>query len=204
MIAVDLEGSGAQDGEHEAILEIALVPLVHGHPSPADSYHTLINPGRPLPRRPWTSPGLTNEALKDAPPLEQIEPELTTRLADSTIVGHNVTVDWRLLRRRCPNVQPAALLDTLRLARICLPDGQRKGLQPLLEHYGLVQRVDELASDSQPHRALWDAFGAALLLFELIHSAPESLPLRTLYRSAVIPIEEDLTAQSGPEQLPLL
>ncbi|GAA3752331.1 3'-5' exonuclease family protein [Salinactinospora qingdaonensis] len=68
LIALDLEGTGAQDRENEAILEIATVPLAGGLPAMDEAYETLINPGRPVPRRPWISPGLTNAVLRQAPP----------------------------------------------------------------------------------------------------------------------------------------
>lgn len=45
-MALDLEGTGPQDGEDEAILEIAVVPLTGGQPDAAAAYSTLINPRR--------------------------------------------------------------------------------------------------------------------------------------------------------------
>ncbi|WP_017622946.1 3'-5' exonuclease [Nocardiopsis chromatogenes] len=72
LVAVDLEGTGAQDKEHEAILEVALVPLHGGSPNMARAWETLVNPGRPVPKRPWISPGLTDEVLADAPSPEQV------------------------------------------------------------------------------------------------------------------------------------
>src|SRR5215467_8788529 len=71
LAALDLEGSGAQDRDNEAILEIAVIPLSEGQPDLPHAYSTLVNPQRPVPRRPWISPGLTMAAL---------------------IVGHNVGV----------------------------------------------------------------------------------------------------------------
>src|ERR1700730_11207628 len=59
LVALDLEGSGAQDRENEDILEIATVPIIGGRPAAGDAYATVINPGRPIPRRRWISPGLT-------------------------------------------------------------------------------------------------------------------------------------------------
>src|SRR5450756_803910 len=76
LVALDLEGSGAQDREGEAILEIAVVPFTDGQPDTAAAYSTLINPGRTIPRRPWISPGLTTAVLAAAPGPADIEPEL--------------------------------------------------------------------------------------------------------------------------------
>ena len=140
LVALDLEGSGAQDHDQEAILEIALIPLRDRQPDMSDAYSTLIKPGRPIPQRPWISPGLTDDVLATAPPLADIEPRLAQLINGKHIVGHNIGVDWRLLHRRCPDLAPTGLIDTLRLART-------------LDHVGftLVRRV--LAREG----ALWIA-----------------------------------------------
>ena len=123
-----MKGTGAQDRDTEAILEIAVVPITDGRPSLDHSYATLIDPGRPVPRRPWISSGLTTETLRDAPSLPDITGELTARLDGRMITGHSIAVDWRLLRRNCPGINPAGLLDTVRLARAIKPAARGNSL----------------------------------------------------------------------------
>jgi DNA polymerase-3 subunit epsilon/exodeoxyribonuclease X len=168
LVALDLEGSGAQDRDDEAILEIAVVPLADGKPSLADAYTTLINPGRTIPRRPWISPGLAGKVLTAAPTLSVVIPELAARINGKIVVGHNTGVDCRLLRRRCPDVRPQAVIDTLRLARHVNPGAKGNSLGDLLDRYSLTVGVSSLVPDGQPHRALWDTVGTALLLGALI------------------------------------
>jgi DNA polymerase-3 subunit epsilon len=175
LVAIDLEGSGAQDRDSEAILEIALVPIIGWQPDTAGAYCTLINPQRPIPHRPWISPGLTDETLRTAPTITAVEPELARRINGKYLVGHNVGVDWRLLRRRCPTITPAGLIDTLRLARKIDPDAQH-GLATVLERYGLTRHVHRLAPGSAPHRALWDTVGSVLLLTALATQLPGEQP----------------------------
>jgi DNA polymerase-3 subunit epsilon/exodeoxyribonuclease X len=163
LVALDLEGSGAQDRDQEAILEIALVPIVDWQPDLASAYCTLINPERAIPLRPWISPGLTNAVLRNAPPFAEVEPELARRINGKCLVGHNIGVDWRLIHRRSPDIAPAGLIDTLRLARI-LDSADRNSLRAVIERLGLTGEVNRLASGSGPHRALWDTVAAALLL----------------------------------------
>ncbi|RSM73117.1 3'-5' exonuclease [Actinoplanes sp. ATCC 53533] len=163
LVAIDLEGSGAQERDHEAILEIALVPLIGWQPDMTAAYCTLINPQRPIPRRPWISPGLTDDALRTAPTIEAVSPEIVRRIRGKYLVGHNIGVDWRLLRRRCPTVAPAGLIDTLRLARQTDRAGSN-GLAALVERHGLIQDVNRLAPGSAPHRALWDTVACGLLM----------------------------------------
>ncbi|WP_179855483.1 3'-5' exonuclease [Paractinoplanes atraurantiacus] len=166
-MAVDLEGSGAQDGDDEDILEIAVVRLVEGRPEVTTAYATLIDPGRPIPARPWISPGLAGDALAGAPRLDVVAPQLAGRLDGAYLVGHNVGVDWRLIHRRIPQIHIAGLIDTYRMAR-ALPGAGGKGLADLLDRYRLTDAVSAAAPRSRPHRALWDAVGAAFLLDVLV------------------------------------
>lgn len=167
LVAIDLEGSGGQDGDAESILEIAAVRLLDGRPDIATAYTTLINPERPVPARPWLSPGLTTDVLADAPSLAAVEPQLAVRLNGRILVGHNIGVDWRLLNRRCPTITPVALLDTYKLARQSPTSGSRS-LAALLEALDLTGMVNTAAPGSRPHRALWDTVGAAVLLAALV------------------------------------
>jgi DNA polymerase III epsilon subunit-like protein len=186
LAALDLEGSGAQDHDNEAILEIAVVPLAAGQPDTAAAYTTLINPGRPIPRRPWISPGLTTAVLAAAPGPAAVEPELARRISGHIIVGHNISVDWRLLHRRYPEITPAALIDTLRLARH-LKLGTKNSLSALTAQLYLTPEIERLAPGSQPHRALWDTIAAALLLPALIARAwPHGTTLADLLDIAAI------------------
>ncbi|WP_330186470.1 3'-5' exonuclease [Dactylosporangium sp. AC04546] len=188
LVAIDLEGSGAQDHEQEAILEIAAVPLLHGVPDTDTAYTTLINPGRSIPPRSWISPGLGGDALSDARALATVEPELAARLNARILVGHNIGVDWRLLHRRCLTIAPAALLDTHKLARSLINAGSRS-LSNLINALNLTAAANAAAPGSQPHRALWDTTATALLLTALIARGWPSEPaLSTVLAAAGQPL----------------
>lgn len=203
LVALDLEGSGAQDGADEAILEIAIVPLRGGHPDRDGAYTTLVNPGRRIPPRPWASPGLVDQMLSTAPSLPQIQPRLAAMVNDMVIVGHNIGVDWRLLHHRCPEFAPAGLLDTLRLARRLKLPGKHR-LTTLLASFNLTSHVTAAAPGSQPHRALWDTVGTALLLEALIRRGWDDDPaIDELLSTASIPLDEQAAA-TRPRQPTLL
>lgn len=201
LVALDLEGSGPHDGENEAILEIAVVPLRDGQPDASGAFDSLINPGRRIRRGPWISPGITNELLSTAPPADAVESELVRRLHGKIIVGHNVRVDWRLLHRRHPKVTPSGLLDTLRLARALDPRKKGHSLTAWIERTGLTQAVTEAASASQPHRALWDTFAVGFLLAELVNrtDSPDQ-PITQLLATAGVPLDVGEPIPTPPAQ----
>lgn len=201
LVALDLEGSGPQDPEGEAILEIALVPLQAGRPDHGAAFSTLINPGRRIRRGPWISPGITNDVLADAPTLDEVAPTIDTMLDGATIVGHNVRVDWRLLRRHIPGAAPAGLLDTLKLARALNP-AQKKGhsLTAWIDRLNLTDTINNTAPRSQPHRALWDATAAALLLRAL----SEQRTFTELAEFAAISLDDQPATTLSPPDQPTL
>lgn len=154
---VDLEGTGGQDKENEAILEIAAVHIVDGQVR-KDYYHTLIHPRRKIPRKPWIT--LTNEDLKNAPPFEEIQKELFSYLNQSILVAHNAHVDWRLLKRKYPQFSPL-LLDTLALSRKLYANEKKHSLDDLSDRLQLTQYIQKLFDESQRHRAHYDALTTA-------------------------------------------
>ncbi|WP_017614131.1 3'-5' exonuclease [Nocardiopsis salina] len=195
LCALDLEGTGAQDKDNEAILEVAAVPIVDGSPDLSSAYESLVNPGRTVPRRPWISPGLTDEALREAPSPAQVGAELEARVNGRYMVGHNVSVDWKLVHLRHPSVRPAGLIDTLRLARHLQIPAPR-GLGALLDRFELREQVDKSVPSGRPHRALWDTVAAAVLLARLVEDDPSVRTLGDLVSAASVPLgppEEDPT-----------
>ncbi|MEU6729313.1 3'-5' exonuclease [Nonomuraea wenchangensis] len=192
LVALDLEGTGSQDGDDEAILEIAVVPLAAGRPDMGAAWDSTINPERWVSPRPWISRDLSGGALAGSPTLDKVADTIAEKLTGKIVIGHNIGVDWRLLRLRLPAVQPAGLLDTARLVRHLRPEIQRWNLAALLDQHALTGRVNELVPGGRPHRALWDAVGAALLLAELVGHLPggPATPLATLTRLARVQLAD--------------
>ncbi|WP_331461187.1 3'-5' exonuclease [Micromonospora tarapacensis] len=204
LVALDLEGSGAQERDQEQILEIAAVRLLNGHPDMATAYSTGIDPGRAIPARPWISPGLAGIALQGQPTLDDIRPALHARLNGAWLVGHNIGVDWRLLHRHLPDLTVAGLIDTMRLARAATIPG-KLGLTDLLAHLQLTAAVTAAAPGSQPHRALWDTTGTALLLPALIRRhLPTHPTLQQLIAVAGIPTTPPQPAAATADPQPTL
>ncbi|MFE0150167.1 3'-5' exonuclease [Nonomuraea sp. NPDC059007] len=205
LVALDLEGTGGQDRDHEQILEIAIVPLDDGFPDLTAAWDSTVNPGRIVAPRPWIARELTGDILFTAPALDDIRAEIVGRLKRRIIVGHNIGVDWRLLHRLVPEAQPAALLDTARLYRHSHPASKRWNLVRLLEKYALNAQVAQLVPKGSPHRALWDAVGAALLLPSLIEDLPgtASPTLEELTAVAGVPLRGKIARGAGIEQVAL-
>lgn len=168
LVSIDLEGTGGQDKENEAILEIAVIKITHGKVDERNPFHSLINPGRKFPKYPWLS--LTYEDVEDAPPFEDIRSSLVEFLSSAPIMlAHNAHTDYKLLRRRCPEYRPYAVLDTLKLARRAFPTEHTYKLDQLIQRFDLDQDI-QVTPNFKPHRALYDALMTARLFVYIMNS----------------------------------
>ena len=164
LVAVDLEGSGSHERDRETILQIAFVPLGPDlAPSAAEAFASYVNPERPITPRPWLPHQITDQVVKGAPVLADIEPRIRGLVDGAHLVGHGVRSDWRLLEKTLPGLKPAGLVDTLKLAER-LHGRSGNTLTERVTAAGLGPAIDALAPAAGAHDAHWDAVAAALLL----------------------------------------
>ena len=163
MCAIDIEGSGASPPE---IVELAIAEM-HGFDLTGRSRHWHVKPqGRisPLASR---IHGIRASDVANAPTMAEIANDVLMWLESSPIVGHNVSVDYTILKRELVDWRPRAAIDTLWIARRLLPKEERYGLARL----GNILGLDVLAAQrtgGSAHSALYDATLAAQLLRHLL------------------------------------
>ena len=154
-VALDLEMTGT-DLDHDAIIEVGAVRFDDS--GILDRYHSLVNPGRPLPQRITALTGITAAAMKKAPPLAGVLAELLAFIDDAPVVGQNVQWDLQFLAREGIKAQ-GPVYDTALLAELLDPGWPEYSLRTLARQYGVPVADD--------HRALSDAEAAALLFLKL-------------------------------------
>ncbi|WP_084658198.1 exonuclease domain-containing protein [Thermogemmatispora onikobensis] len=129
-------------------------------------FHSLVNPGRPVPAAIVRLTGIDEQALAEAPPIEVVLPELLRFCAGAIPVGHNLDFDLHFLAYEAAPLKvrlPLEGIDVLTLARRLLPD-QR--------HFSLVALARRLHVPlTTPHRALADAKATALIFVKLLQLA---------------------------------
>ena len=168
-VALDLETTGL-DPARDEIIEIGAVKFSDQHE--LDTFSSLVNPGRSIPREITQLTGISARDVLTAPPFSALRERLVRFVGDAVIVGHNVRFDLEFLHRQdCLRRHPA--LDTLELATILMPGEQRYGLGKLIERLDL--------DSASRHRALDDARAAMHLLLALQERA-NVLPTETLKR----------------------
>lgn len=151
-VVFDLETTGT-NYQKDSIIEICALKASGGMVT--DTYSTLVNPQCPIPYYATQVNGITDEMEADAPLLLDALPAFLEFIADSVLVGHNIhTFDLRFLARASRELFAREIsndyIDTLYMARQCLPELSHHKLTDLAQHF----QIDTKGA----HRALKDCW----------------------------------------------
>jgi DNA polymerase-3 subunit epsilon/ATP-dependent DNA helicase DinG len=167
-VAFDLETTGL-DYSRDSIIEIGAVRFTRE--GVVAKYETLVNPRRSIPPVIQTLTGISDEMVRDAPPIEVVAADFEMFMAGSILVGHNITGFDIPVLDAIGIRHPAEAYDTQRIASLVMPAIGQYGLADMTKHFAIDFPVH--------HRALADAEGAANLLLSLFEQAME-LPSEVL------------------------
>lgn len=149
-VVFDLETTGLSPARDE-IIEISGIKVQNG--TVEGEFSTLVNPNMPIPRAASRVNGITDEMVKNAPPLAEALAAFLDFAGEAVLVGHNIhSFDLpfvyagaaKALDRQITN----NYVDTLYLAKSCLPQLKHYKLTDLSEHFGFATEG--------AHRALAD------------------------------------------------
>lgn len=170
---VDLEATSGSIGTGEKIIQFACVLYRDGQV--IESFNTLVNPNKPIPKRISRLTGISDKDVVGAPYFEELAEVFRGLLEDTVFVAHNVSFDLRFLNEQFQSVglnkltNPA--IDTVTLSKILFPQAPSYNLQELVSWLGYEM--------DQAHDALSDAEATVFLLDQLI-AKTKNLPLVTL------------------------
>lgn len=186
---VDIETTGSY-AAGSGITEICIV--THDGEKILDTYCTLVNPQRPIPRFIQSLTGITDDMVEGAPAFSEIAREVHEQLQGKIFIAHNVNFDYSFVKHhleRWGYPIDARKLCTVRLARKIVPGLASYSLGKLCRSLG-VEHKDH-------HRASGDAIATAHL-FSLLVSRDESGAIPTMlkgrnkesYLPPAVPVEQ--------------
>ena len=169
---VDVETTGTRARRGDRIIEIAVVTprgMAAGFAEPQVLFHSLVNPGIPVPPFVGSLTGITAAMLEHSPPFDAVVDGLLDALRDTVFVAHNARFDWAFVSAEVERARGLILqgprVCTMRLARRLLPDLPRRNLDTVSYHFGITIEGR--------HRAVGDAVAAARVLHRLLGLARE-------------------------------
>lgn len=177
LVALDIETTGL-DAQRDAIIEIGAIRFrgdrIEGE------FHTLLNPGRSIPRNVVELTGITDAMVARAPRADDKLPELAEFVGDDPVVGHNVRFDLSFLRNgRVLRYNEG--VDTYPIASTLMPTATRYNLGALARQLGIVLPAT--------HRALDDT-RVTVAVYQALYKQALALPLQTL--AEIVNLQQDV------------
>lgn len=164
-VVFDLETTGLSP-EMDEIIEISGIRVRDG--KAVEEFSTLVNPGRHIPQAASRVNKITDRMVKEAPALKDALEKFLFFAGEDILVGHNIhTFDMlflyngaaRVLKRGVPN----DYVDTLYLARGCLPGLYRYRLTDLAAHFGIdTKGAHRALKDCDMNRQCYECMGKIL------------------------------------------
>lgn len=184
-IIFDTETTGIMPGDGHRIVEIGAVEMIN-KVTTGRSFHTYIDPCRPMPRDAQAIHGLSTDFLTGQPTFEMIVDGFLAFIADDPLVAHNAAFDMEFINYEMKRANLALIphtraIDTLEISRRINP-GAKHSLDALCQRYGID------LSNRTKHGALVDAELLARVYVELTGGRQ---------------IGFDLAADAAPEALPV-
>lgn len=162
-VCVDLETTGLNP-KTDKIIEIGAVRVENGVRT--ESFESFVNPGCLLPQKITELTGITDAALKDAPEIAEVLPDLLAFLREDVLLGHSILFDYSFIKKAAVNRRmkfERQGIDTLRIARQFLPELESRSLDFLCGHYGIPHKAHRALADAEAtsllYDRLWEAFG---------------------------------------------
>lgn len=152
-VSLDLETTGFNP-KYAKIIEIGAIRFVDE--IAVETFHTLVNPRIPIPRKITDITGITDDMVFNAPSIEIVFPQFISFLKDSAIVAHNSSFDMGFIRHTAERFAVKIcnpIIDTLQISRMMFPDLDNHKLNTVAEHLQIKLE--------KHHRSMSDSAAAA-------------------------------------------
>ncbi len=151
---------------NEEIIEIGAVKIKAG--DVVDRFSSLVKCSKDVPYHITKLTGITNDMVKNAPPLEKVMNEFRDFCEGSVLVAHNAKFDMGFVNKSCAHLGikiNRSVLDTLLLARALFPNMKNYKLSTLCKYFN-IRLVNH-------HRAVDDAEATAKLFIRMLNAVQD-------------------------------
>lgn len=148
-IAVDIETTGLNP-KSDQVIEIGAVRIAGG--KKVGVFDMLVNPKRKLSPFITELTGITDSMLEGAPSQEEALKAFLAFAEEEVLLGHHLIFDYSFLKNIAVSQRISFErrgIDTLKIARACLPQAEKHSLEYLCSYYQII--------NAHAHRACEDA-----------------------------------------------
>lgn len=146
-VVLDIETTGL-NSEKDKITEIGAVKIRNG--KIVERFSSFVNPMVPIPSFIVKLTGITDEMVKDAPPIEAVLLEFVEFINGATLVAHNAPFDLGFIKHYAKVIGEHIhnpVIDTLQLSRKMFPDLGKYRLNIVAKHLGVILENHHRAVD---------------------------------------------------------
>ncbi|NJN45236.1 MAG: hypothetical protein HC808_00590 [Candidatus Competibacteraceae bacterium] len=162
-VVFDTETTGLKPTGSDEIIQIAAVRVTKGRVLSGETFDSLVNPGRSIPKDSIRFHGITEAMVKDQPPITQVLPQFHTFVGDAVLVAHNAAFDMKFLKLKeaqCGIQFQNPVIDSLLLSLLIEGEAEDHSLDGICERLNITLE--------HRHSALGDAIATAHVLVNLL------------------------------------
>ena len=157
-VVFDTETTGLNPVD-DLVVSIAGVRIVNGRILTGETFNCLVNPGRPIAKASTLIHRITDDMVRDRPPIAVVLPQFKAFVGKAVLVAHNIAFDLSFLKAQeesCGIRFDNPVLDTMLLSATLHEHADDHTLDGLARRFGIEVR--------DRHTALGDSMAAAAAL----------------------------------------